>query len=200
MRNYRMEKLSRLIAVTIISWCVFAVPLHAENLYSDEHYLSHVSDKKAFRVGDALTIIIIENAEAKSASDKKVDRSYNVTGNVQTDSGIDEAGSLGIGIGRDAGDVTQRAGTLRAAMTVAVIGIDTSGKLIVEGSQRIALDGEEQLITVSGKIRPVDVANDNTVPSSRLVDARIVYSGYDIGDDGKKRNWLYRTLANIGLI
>jgi len=196
-----MEQIGRLVAMGVIACCgVLAMPLHAENLYSDEQYISHVADKRAFRIGDALTIIIIENAEAKSASDKKVDRSYNVSADVQTGAGVDESGSLGIGVGRDAGDVTQRAGALRAAMTVAVIGIDDTGKLIVEGSQKIALDGEEQLITVSGKIRPVDVANNNTVPSSRIVDARIVYSGYDIGDDGEKRNWLYRTLASIGLI
>ncbi|MEY2907568.1 MAG: hypothetical protein RLZZ602_91, partial [Pseudomonadota bacterium] len=63
-----------------------------------------------------------------------------------------------------------------------------------------AIDGEEQLITVHGNVRPVDISADNTVLSSRLLNARIVYNGYDVTDDGEKRNWLYRTLSSLGLI
>lgn len=171
----------------------------AESLYSEDTYLSYVADKKAFRAGDLLTVMIVESAEARSASDRSVERGFSVGGDIEV-GGVDEDGSVGIGLDRDAADVTQRAGTIKAAMTVAVLAVDPMGNLSVEGHQRIAIDGEEQLITVLGDVRPVDIAADNTVLSSRLLNARIVYNGYDVTDDGEKRNWFYRTLSSLGLI
>ena len=173
--------------------------VQAESLYSEDTYLSHVADKKAFRAGDLLTVMIVESAEARSASDRSVERDFSVGGDIEV-GGVDEDGSIGIGVDRDAADVTQRAGTIKAAMTVAVMEVDHMGNLSVEGHQRIAIDGEEQLITVVGNVRPVDITADNTVLSSRLLNARIVYNGYDVTDDGEKRNWFYRTLSSLGLI
>jgi len=172
---------------------------HGENLYSENTYLSHVADKKAFRVGDLLTVMILENAEARSASDRSVERDVSVGADIDVGD-VDEDGSIGIGIDRGSADVTRRAGTIKAAMTVSVAEVDSAGNLTVEGQQRIAIDGEEQLITVHGNVRPVDISADNTVLSSRLLNARIVYNGYDVTDDGEKRNWLYRTLSSLGLI
>ncbi len=177
----------------------FLPSAQAESLYSEETYLSYVADKKAFRAGDLLTVMIVESAEARSASDRSVERGFSVGGDIEV-GGVDEDGSVGIGLDRDAADVTQRAGTIKAAMTVAVLDVDPMGNLSVEGHQRIAIDGEEQLITVLGDVRPVDIAADNTVLSSRLLNARIVYNGYDVTDDGEKRNWFYRTLSSLGLI
>jgi flagellar L-ring protein precursor FlgH len=195
-----MDRIIRITSLlTILVSAGFCVSLQAENLFEEQVYQSFVSDKKAFRVGDALTIIIIENAQAKSASDSNVKRDYKVSGSVDT-SGGSEQGDLALGVGRTAGDVSQREGALKAALTVAVVGIDEAGNLQVTGSQKIALDLEEQLITVNGTVRPDDITADNTVLSSRLLDARIVYNGYDIADDGKRRNWFYRTLSSMGLI
>ncbi|MDP4916252.1 MAG: flagellar basal body L-ring protein FlgH, partial [Haliea sp.] len=133
----------------------------AENLFDESGFQSYVSDKRAFRAGDALTVIIMENAEAKTESDRNVSREYGVSGGING-SGFNEAGDLAVGVGRQSGDVTQRAGALRAAMTVSVTAINESGNLEVVGSQRIALDGEEQLITVEGSVRPQDISADNT--------------------------------------
>jgi flagellar L-ring protein precursor FlgH len=188
--------LATLLALAAASNLTVAV---ADNLYAEENFLSFVADKRAFRVGDALTIIIIENSEAITASDRSLDRSYNISADI----GIgddDETGGVDIGVDREAGNVTQREGTLKAAMTLAVTSIDANGYLVVEGNQRIAVDGKEQLITVNGRIRPVDVSTDNTVLSSRLINARILYSGYDVTEDGTRRNALYRFLSGLGVI
>jgi len=187
------------ICLFIAATLQFMPSPRAESLYSEDTYLSYVADKKAFRAGDLLTVMIVESAEARSASDRSVERGFSVGGDIEV-GGVDEDGSVGIGLDRDAADVTQRAGTIKAAMTVAVLAVDPMGNLSVEGHQRIAIDGEEQLITVLGDVRPVDIAADNTVLSSRLLNARIVYNGYDVTDDGEKRNWFYRTLSSLGLI
>jgi flagellar L-ring protein precursor FlgH len=175
---------------------MFSAVSLGENLFSAADYQSYVSDKKAYRVGDTLMLLIFENSQAKSASDKSVDREYGLSGGLKTDGSAGGRGSLDVAVDRESAESTGRFGNLKATVTVSVNAIDDVGNLQVEGKQRILLNGEEQLITVSGLVRPIDVAADNTVYSTRLGNALIEYNGYE----GEERNWFYKTLSNIGLI
>lgn len=175
---------------------VLSGALASENLYSDSNFQSFVADKRAYRVGDTLMLLIFENSQARQGSDTNADRSYGLSGGLETDGSLGGQGSLDIGVERNSEDATGRVGNLKATVTVSVSAIDQVGNLQVEGKQRILLNGEEQLITVTGVVRPIDVATDNSVDSTRLGNAMIEYDGYD----GEQRNWLYRTLSNIGLI
>jgi flagellar L-ring protein precursor FlgH len=168
----------------------------AENLFSDSQFQSYVADKKAYRVGDTLMLLIFENSQAKQGSDKNVDRGYGLSGGLETDGSLGGQGSLDVAVDRNSAETTGRVGNIKATVSVSVSGIDAVGNLQVEGKQRILLNGEEQLITVSGVIRPNDVASDNTVDSTRLGNALIEYNGYD----GEERNWFYKSLSSIGLI
>lgn len=185
--------------MVLLAMTCFIDQAPADSLFSEENYFSLVADKRALRIGDALTVIIIESSEAVSASDRSLDRSYNISADIGIGND-DETGGVDFGVDREAGTVTQREGTLKAAITLEVTDIDPRGNLVVKGEQRIAVDGKEQLMSVSGRIRPVDVSADNTVLSSRLINARILYSGYDVTEDGEKRNVLYRFLSGLGLI
>ncbi len=59
------------------------------------------------------------------------------------------------------------------------------------------VDNEEHHIYVSGIVRPADVAEDNSVPSSRVGDAEIEYSGRGDVSDQQRQGWLSRTLGKI---
>ena len=96
------------ICLFIAATLQFMPSPRAESLYSEDTYLSYVADKKAFRAGDLLTVMIVESAEARSASDRSVERGFSVGGDIEV-GGVDEDGSVGIGLDRDAADVTQRA-------------------------------------------------------------------------------------------
>ncbi|MFT5334630.1 MAG: flagellar L-ring protein precursor FlgH [Halioglobus sp.] len=184
------------LCLALMLGVIFTQTASSENLYTEAGFQSYVADKKAYRVGDTLMLLIFENSQAKSASDKSVDREYGLSGGVATEGSAGGRGSLDIALDREASESTGRVGNLKATVTVSVTSIDSLGNLQVEGKQRIVLNGEEQLITVSGLIRPIDVEADNTVYSTRLGNALIEYNGYE----GEERNWLYRTLSKIGLI
>ncbi len=191
----------KLVAGSLALCALLLGPLgaSAENLFSEAQFQSFVADKRAYQVGDTLVLLIVENSVARQQSDRSVDRQYDVSAGYQGN-GSPEMGTLELGVDRNAADSTGRTGALQATMTVTVQSLDAVGNLAVAGQQRIVVNGKEQLITVEGLVRPIDVAANNSVLSSRLANARIEYDGYDVNGDGEKRNWLYRTLSKIGLI
>ena len=56
---------------------------------------------------------------------------------------------------------------------------------------------EEQHIYVSGIVRRRDIDPDNTVPSSRIADAEIEYTGRGDVSDQQRRAWGNRLLAKL---
>jgi flagellar L-ring protein precursor FlgH len=90
-----------------------------------------------------------------------------------------------------------RSGQVTATLPVRVKQILPSGDLFVEGTKVVMVGAEEKHIYVSGIVRRIDVADDNTVPSSRIADAEIEYTGQGDVSDTTRRGWLSRTLSKI---
>lgn len=145
---------------------------------------SMFADPKANQVGDALTVIIQENASAsnrtstKTAKNSKTAISSTIpgAGNIldfiplhSLDSGIDN---------QYTGDAsTSRSARLTARMTVTVVGKKPNGDLIIEGVRTLKINGENEAIYVNGSVNPTMVRRDNTVLSSSIADLQIEYTG-----------------------
>jgi flagellar L-ring protein precursor FlgH len=52
-----------------------------------------------------------------------------------------------------------------------------NGNLVVRGEKWITINQGREFVRVSGIIRPIDIDPDNSIPSSRVANARIAYSG-----------------------
>ena len=50
-----------------------------------------------------------------------------------------------------------------------------NGNYFIAGQKEILVDGEKQIIQISGVVRPYDVEKNNTVQSKYLADAKIAY-------------------------
>ena len=79
--------------------------------------------------------------------------------------------------GRKAGGRNVQGGTFSARMTSQVVEVLPNGNLVIEGSQSLVVNRENQEITVRGIVRPQDIAADNTVLSTYISDASISYQG-----------------------
>jgi flagellar L-ring protein precursor FlgH len=91
----------------------------------------------------------------------------------------------------------KREGTVTAVLPVRVVQILPSSDLFVEGTKVVMVGAEEHHIYVSGIVRRVDIAEDDSVPSSRIADAEIEYTGRGDISDTQRRGWLARGLSKL---
>lgn len=181
--------------------CALGRPtVRAESLFDGNSYRALASDAKAHAVGDALTILIVENSSATSSADTSTHRKsdYDLSAGKVTEPNS-KGGGLQVGSDFDGGGKTLRSGRLIAQITVIVKSLDPSGDMLVTGDQLLRINGEDQKIHLEGRVRPIDVSPANTVPSTRLADAHITYVG--IGDlaDRTRPGWWARVLNWFGL-
>jgi flagellar L-ring protein precursor FlgH len=91
----------------------------------------------------------------------------------------------------------QRQGQVTATLPVRVVDMLPSGDLVVEGEKAIMTGDEEHHIYMSGTVRKIDIADDDTIPSSRVADAEVEYTGKGDISDTQRRGWLNRLLTKI---
>jgi flagellar L-ring protein precursor FlgH len=177
---------------------VAATPLAAEQLYRGDAWPAVATDRKAMGVGDSVSILILETTRASSRLENSSGRKSRVGGSFQA-GGIDEDGSIEFG-----GSYAGRGEVVRAEQFVAqisanVTGIAPNGDFVIEGRQMMLINGEETLIAVRGRIRPQDIAADNTIPSSRIADAQINYDGKGFVSRSAKPGLLNRIFSFLGI-
>ncbi|CAM3307962.1 flagellar basal body L-ring protein FlgH [Rhodothermus bifroesti] len=158
----------------IFTWLTLgALPAVAQN--------SLYADPRAFRQGDLLTIILAERTAAQRESN------YEQAANTKLGGAAAVSGSLGGRFGLDATFVhegksrneTLQRDLLTGTVTAIVVGVDTTGNLLIEGERRLNVNGVTHLMRISGLVRPLDVRYDNTVFSYQIAQARIEYHQSD---------------------
>jgi flagellar L-ring protein FlgH len=89
---------------------------------------------------------------------------------------------------------TSRNGQLSGFVAVRVKKQMPNGDLYVEGTKVVMINNEEYHLYVSGVIRPADVAQDNSVVSSKVADAQIEFTGRGDMADTIDRGWLTKLI------
>ncbi len=137
-----------------------------------------ISDLKALAVGDIVTIIISESSSANSTAKTDANNKTEVSGgpglgmlSLVTDWGL-TAENKYKGDGK-----TSRTGSLNAKISTRVAEVLENGNYRLEGQRIVEVNGEKQRIKLTGVIRPQDVDSDNTIASTYVADANIIYDG-----------------------
>jgi flagellar L-ring protein precursor FlgH len=181
---------------------VACVPAWPADLYQEGQFRSLVGDVKAHRVGDNLTVLVVETSSAAASADTNAKRKTDagVTGVVDV-VGPRRGGEISGQIHNDfsGGARTQRAGRLLAQLTVAVVAVEPNGDLRVAGEQTLEVNNELQMIRLEGKVRPQDVGENNSVASNRIADARIQYVGDGVLAEGQRVGLITKILTWLGL-
>lgn len=185
------------IAILVLA-SILSGTVHATSLYHAETYSPLTSDSRSFKVGDALTVMIVEAASAESDAESSQNRALSINAGLQ---GSHTQNTVGASLNRqnDNTGTTTRNGKLQAQITTRVQSVSSNGDLVVHGVQAITVNGETQRIEVSGVARPIDVSSDNVVLSTRLSNAQIEYSGRGFVDRSQQENFISRLLDYIGL-
>ena len=89
---------------------------------------------------------------------------------------------------------TNRQARLTARMSAVVAEVLPSGLLRVEGEKIISVNNEEQVMVLSGLVRPRDITSDNEVQSTKIAQMRIDYYGKGTVGEAQYGGWLGRIL------
>ena len=167
-------------------------------------------DPIAGRVGDILVIKIDEKDLAQHQADTKLDKSDataygmpNALGFVaalqKKFPGVDPTKLFSSTTDQKftGSGAVNRQGQVTATLPVRVMDVLPSGDLVVEGTKVVMVGAEEHHIYMSGVVRRIDIAQDDTVPSSRIADAEIEYTGQGDISDTQRRGWLARIMSKI---
>jgi flagellar L-ring protein FlgH len=92
---------------------------------------------------------------------------------------------------------TTRTGELTAVMTARVSEVLPNGDLVLEGVREIDINGDRQIVVLTGVVRPFDISQNNVVLSPQIGQLRIRYFGRGLIKDNLQPGLLVRLLNRI---
>lgn len=174
-------------------------PVAQGSLWPADDHVFFYADRKALRVGDIVTISIIENAKANNTADTDLSRTSSLQASLSQFFGKEKFLRLfkvGDDIIKSSSDnafkgsgATTREGQLTATITAIVKEVLPNGNLVIQGTRALGVNHEEQYITITGIIRPDDVNRDNVVLSTQVADASISIGGTGVVGDKQRSGW-----------
>ena len=211
--------MKRLIELTVAAALVLAVasPGPAKSIWAraegrnGARAVQVYQDDKARHVGDILTIIISEqssvDSETSRKGEKQLTRSIDTAGNIQTNDVGQWWGRRGtklalptITAASDAKSAFDGKAeyesdrTILDQISVTVHDILPNGCLVVLGTRQREVDGDAQIIQVSGIVRPSDITFANSVQSGRVADFRMVVRIKGLETGWTRPGWFGRLL------
>jgi flagellar L-ring protein precursor FlgH len=138
------------------------------------------ADFKARKMGDLLTIVVLENTVAAAKAETQTSKSESAS----TTAGIGpllkfflpELGASGQAASSGSGSTT-RSGSLSTRLSVIVVETRPNGVLKIEGTRTVQINGETQKLVLTGLVRIKDISADNTVLSTQMANAEIKFEG-----------------------
>ena len=161
-------------------------------------------DVKARRVGDTLTVRLVERTTASTSASTSTAKDTsaeiaNPTVFGRAPTRRDNSGGLPL-FGGSMNSASEFSGTgnstqsnaMEGNMTVTVYQRLPNGNLMVKGERWITVNQGREFLRIAGIVRPADILPDNSVPSFKIADARIDYRGTGTLDDANRQGWLSR--------
>jgi flagellar L-ring protein precursor FlgH len=164
-------------------------------------------DHRARHVNDLLTVQVIENITGTGSADSALTKDGKGAAAVTNAFGVEhklpawiDPTNLVSGASKTdfkGTGATSRTGSLTATMTVRVAEVLPNGDLVLEGAREIEINGDRQIVVLSGVARASDVTPANVVLSTQVGQLRIRYFGKGLMKDNLKPGWLIRIMNKI---
>lgn len=160
-----------------------------------------MDDFKARTKGDTVTVVISETASASKEATTGTSRASDVAAGIPNFMGLEKAGinkwmdltklvNASASSKFDGSGSTTRKENLNATITARVLDVLPNGNMLIEGRRNVLVNHEDQIIVLTGQVRPRDITPDNLINSSMIADARITYSGKGVISDRQQPGWL----------
>ena len=163
------------------------------SLYRHQYTMTLFQDRRAYRVGDVLTVQLSEETESSKKAGTQFGKSSTIdfaTPTIGTKT-IDELGvSIDGSRNFDGSASSSQGNKLQGAITVTVHEVLPNGVLRISGEKWLRLNQGDEFIRLTGIVRVDDISRSNQVSSQRIADARITYAGRGALADSNAAGWL----------
>ncbi|GEM75222.1 flagellar basal body L-ring protein FlgH [Vibrio sagamiensis] len=163
------------------------------SLYRHQYTMTLFQDRRAYRVGDVLTVQLSEETKSSKKAGTQFGKSSGVDFAVPTigNKTFDDFGvSLDASRNFDGRASSSQGNKLQGAITVTVHEVLPNGVLRISGEKWLRLNQGDEFIRLTGIVRVDDINRSNQVSSQRIADARITYSGRGALSDSNAAGWL----------
>lgn len=167
------------------------------SIYHDMQNMELFNDSRAHRIGDILTINLVEAMQASKKSETTTSKSDKVNvgapqvlGQSLRVLGQSANSTLNSANSFDGAGSSTQSNQLSGQLTVTVAQRLSNGNLLVKGEKWLTINQGQELIRISGIVRAQDIGQDNSVDSTRVADARITYTGRGTLDQANTQGWL----------
>jgi flagellar L-ring protein FlgH len=170
------------------------------------------ADLKAMHLNDVVTVTISESTIQSSTGKKALTKNSSdalgagvttagdgILGNVSRQ--VNTLGNIGFTTGSNSAFTGSGSNTRNESFTTTIsariIKILNNGHYFIEGSRELLINGEKQLIQVSGVIRPYDIDKNNNIDSKYIADAKILYRTEGDIDQTNTKPWGAKFMETI---
>ncbi|MCC8993897.1 MAG: flagellar basal body L-ring protein FlgH [Candidatus Contendobacter sp.] len=179
-------------------------PRSSGAIYQAGNDMRLFEDRTARRVGDTVVIRLVENTQASKSASTSADKNSDIDlanpiifgasfGNpalaaVKNDYATTISGERKLS-GEGASD---QSNSLTGDVSAVVVGVYPNGNMAIRGEKMLTLNQGEEVVQISGVIRPEDISSNNIITSNRVADAKITYAGNGVLADANTAGWLSR--------
>lgn len=171
------------------------------------------SDRKAMRVNDIVRVIIKESASTTSSGEKSLKKSdkesletgllasARVSGGTAAATATPLFGMNNIGFNSSSSSEFSGKGSAKhseqftTTISARIIKVMSNNSYFIEGSRELLIEGQKQIIQISGVIRADDIDQYNKIDSTYIADARILYKTEGDLHRTTEQGWLSKVVA-----
>jgi flagellar L-ring protein FlgH len=170
-----------------------------------------MADARPSNVGDLVTISITETNKASEIANTNTSRSGGPSVGISSlfglsfpmtafnDNTVNASTALEANLGNssDGQGKTERQSAFTSFLTARVIQVLPNQNLMVQGQRQMRINNETEVVMLTGIVRPQDIDRNNTVPSTKVAEARLTVSGVGVVSDKQKVGWGQRIFDHI---
>jgi len=184
--------------ILLLSSVVFSTSLW--NSSNNNQFKNIISDRKAKRIGDIVTIVVKETPTISSTSQN--DAFENALMGVFTGA-VKELTQFDLSkfIPLNNNNTRQLSAKMSSnvVLNISAVVVDVEGdNLLIEGTKKLKVGENSSEIIIRGAVRPDDIESNNTVDSSKIANCQIWVNGQLVfRQDPDQESWLDYILSTI---
>ncbi len=165
------------------------------------------NDARARSLNDVVTVRVVENISGSGVADSSLDKNSSAAASLGSFFGLEKKlpssinpsslASTASGSKFKGAGTTTRSGLLTATIAARVSEVLPNGNLVLEGIREVEINGDRQVVVLTGVARAADISPENVLLSTSIAQLRIRYFGRGLMKDNLSPGWLVRLINKV---